>query len=279
MNPMATLSLHEEIDPDHPDLRPYRSLRRRKDLVRESLFVAEGDKVIQELLRSSYPIESLLITPQWLERIRDLLDRRDDRIQVFLASKPTIEAISGFECYHGIKAVGRITRPPMLGNLLESLPRPWLLCALEGIANAENMGVIVRNASAFGVQALVVGETSCSPFLTRSIRTSMGTVFGMPIVENVPLQDALALLRTQGCRLIAAHPSAEDVNLPEGPLGSDACVIFGSEGFGITPETLTASDLQVSIPMANAVDSLNVSSAAAVIFYEAWRQRQHRSLP
>lgn len=238
--------------------------------------MAEGDKVIQELLKSTYRIESLLITPEWLERIRGLLEKRDDHIEVFLAAKSAIEAISGFECYHGIKAVGRITQPPVLEDLLRSLPRPWLVCALEGISNAENVGVIVRNAAAFGVQAVIAGEKSCSPFLTRAIRTSMGTVFGMPVVENVPLQQALNLLKTEGCRVIAAHPSAEDVALPASPLGDNVCVVLGSEGFGITSETLAASDLQVSIPMANAVDSLNVSSAAGVIFYEAWRQRQHQ---
>lgn len=274
---MATLSLHDNIDPAHPNLRPYRSLRRRKDLERESLFVAEGDKVIQELLKSTYCIESLLITPEWLERIRGLLEKRGDHIEVFLAAKSAIEDICGFECYHGIKAVGRITDPPVLEDLLQSLPRPWLVCALEGISNAENVGVIVRNAAAFGVQALIVGEKSCSPFLTRAIRTSMGTVFGMPVVEDVPLQHALMLLKSAGCRVIAAHPSAEQIALPASPLRDDVCLILGSEGFGITPETLAASDLRVAIPMSNAVDSLNVSSAAGVVFYEAWRQRQDQA--
>jgi len=278
MASVATLDLQPTTDPDHPDLRPYRTLRRRKDLERQARFVVEGDKVVQRLLESpSYAVESLLITPEWLERIRELLDLRKDQIKVFLAPKSGIEAVTGFGCYQGIKAIGRITRTVTLQHLLPSLPRPRWLCALDGISNAENMGVIVRNAAALGVQALVVGETSCSPFLTRAIRTSMGAIFRLPTVENLSLADALNQLRHQGYRCLAAHPSASDTILPSVDLRGDLCLVLGSEGYGISQNILAACDAQVSLPMDRQVDSLNVSSAAAVFFYEVWRQRQPAS--
>jgi tRNA G18 (ribose-2'-O)-methylase SpoU len=244
------------------------------DLKQQARFVAEGDKVVQRLLESPYAVESLLITPEWLERIRGLLDLREDRIKVFLAPKTRIEAVTGFGCYQGIKAVGCITRAVTLEDLMPSLPRPRWLCALDGISNAENMGVIVRNAAALGVQALIVGETSCSPFLTRAIRTSMGALFSLPAVESPSLTDALAQLRQQGCRCLAAHPSASDRILPAADFREDLCLVLGSEGHGISPQVLAACDAQVSLPMDRQVDSLNVSSAAAVLFYEVWRQRQ-----
>lgn len=271
---MATLDLQPVTDVNLPGLHPYRTLRRRKDLERQARFVVEGDKVVQRFLESDYAVESLLITPEWLERIRPLLDRREDRIDVFLAPKTGIEAVTGFGCYQGIKAVGRITRPLQLRDLVPSLPQPRWLCALDGISNAENMGVIVRNAAAMGVQALVVGATSCSPFLTRAIRTSMGAVFRLPVVEDLPLTEALPYLRQQGCQCLAAHPSGHDTKLPLTDLQGDVCLILGSEGFGISPGILSACDAQVSLPMQRDVDSLNVSSAAAVFFYEIWRQRK-----
>ena len=271
---MATLHFESVADLEHPDLAPYRTLRRRKDLERQARFVVEGDKVVQRFLASPYPVESLLITEAWLDRIRPLLEPRPDRIRVFVAAKPRIEEVTGFGCYQGIKAVGRIAQPASLDTALGASPRPWLLAALDGISNAENMGVIVRNAAALGVQALVVGETSCSPFLTRAIRTSMGAVFHLPAVENLPLSEALRELRTRGVRCLAAHPAATDRPLPAVDLRADCCLVLGSEGFGISEKVLSACDDRLAVPMARQVDSLNVSSAAAVFFYEAWRQRQ-----
>jgi tRNA G18 (ribose-2'-O)-methylase SpoU len=271
---LADLDLHLATDLTHPDLRPYRTLRRRKDLERQALFVVEGDKVVQRLLESSFAVESLLITPEWLERVRPLLDRREGRIKVFLATKTAIETVTGFGSYQGIKAVGRITHPLSLQDLIESLPRPRWLCALDGISNAENMGVIVRNAAALGAQALIAGETSCSPFLTRAIRTSMGSVFRLPIVEPPCLISVLHQLRQAGCRCLAAHPPASDTRLAATDLRSDLCVVLGSEGEGISPNVLEACDTRISLPMERQVDSLNVGSAAAVFFYEIGRQRQ-----
>jgi tRNA G18 (ribose-2'-O)-methylase SpoU len=271
---VATLTLESIPSPDHPQLRPYRSLRRRKDLERQSLFVVEGDKVVQRLLESPYLVESLLITKDWFERIHGLLDRRTDRIHVFLADqKEQIEQITGFACYQGIKAVGRIAQAPNLAQVLSASSQPRLFAALEGISNAENLGVIVRNAAALGVQALIIGETSCSPFLTRAIRTSMGAVFRIPAVENAPLRLTLDQLRENGVRCIAAHPAPSAHPITQLDLRRDTCFVLGSEGFGLSDAALAACDEQAAVPMSREVDSLNVSSAAAVLFYEAQRQR------
>lgn len=256
------------------DLAPYTTLRRRKDLVREARFVAEGGKIVERLLESPFPIESLLLTAAWLERLQGRLDARPEAIEVWLASsKAEIEQATGFPDRQGLKAVGRVPQAPLLDELLRARPRPRLFAALDGVTNAENVGVVVRNAAALGVEALVVGESTCSPFLTRAIGTSMGAVFVLPIVEHVPLAEALRRLRTAGVRCLAAHPSAVGDTLPQTDLRQDCCLVLGSEGEGISPAILALCDAAVAVPMARAVDSLNVGSAAAVFFYEAWRQR------
>jgi tRNA G18 (ribose-2'-O)-methylase SpoU len=256
-----------------PALKPYQTLRRRKDLERQRVFVAEGEKVVRRLLDSPFPVDSLLITEEWLRRIDELLGRRDETIEVFLANKAQIEAITGFTCYQGIKAVGRINQPATLKHVLASGPRPRLFLALDGIANAENLGVVVRNAAALGAHAVIVGETSASPFLTRAIRTSMGAIFRLPAVEVDQLVQALAVLRAQGIRCVAAHPSATPHRLSQSDLSGDCCIVLGSEGYGLREAVLEACDARAAVPMAAAVDSLNVSSAAAVFLYEAARQR------
>jgi tRNA G18 (ribose-2'-O)-methylase SpoU len=270
---VATLQIEAVTDPADPALKPYRTLRRRKDLERQRLFVVEGDKVVQRFLESEYPVESLLITPAWLERVRELLDRRADVIRVHLAEKARIEEITGFGCYQGIKAVGRIEHPARLEDVLRESPRPRLFAAFDGISNAENVGVMVRNCAALGVQAVLVGENSASPFLTRAIRTSMGAIFRLPAVEVDDLAGALGELRVAGVRCFAAEPSADDTALSAKDLTGDTCVVLGSEGFGLRSAVLAACDERVAVPMTRGIDSLNVSSATAVFCYEAARQR------
>jgi tRNA G18 (ribose-2'-O)-methylase SpoU len=144
---------------------------------------------------------------------------------------------------------------------------------VDGLTNAENLGGLVRNCAAFGVRALLVSQTSSSPWLRRAVRGSMGTIFKIPTVEQLDLPKAIRDLRAQGVRCIAAHPHTSGATLAQADFARDACIIFGSEGFGIAPAVLNACDQSVAIPMSLGIDSLNVTSATAVFLYEALRQR------
>jgi tRNA G18 (ribose-2'-O)-methylase SpoU len=161
---------------------------------------------------------------------------------------------------------------------------------VDALTNAENLGALVRNCVAFGVQALLIGETSSSPFLRRAVRNSMGTILQLPIIElaklgqrhqfttkphitKLTLVECLKELRACGIRCIAAHPHTNKKFLSQADLSGDCCIVFGSEGDGISAPVLEACDEAVAIPMPPTVDSLNVGAAAAVFLYEVARQR------
>jgi tRNA G18 (ribose-2'-O)-methylase SpoU len=144
---------------------------------------------------------------------------------------------------------------------------------VDGLSSAENLGSLIRNCAAFNTQAVIVGETSASPFLRRAVRSSMGAIFQLPIVETGGLAETLGCLRRRGIRAIAAHPHADGRTLPQADFSKDCCLVFGSEGYGLSPAVLAACDEAAAIPMPPTVDSLNVGSAAAVFLYEANRQR------
>jgi 23S rRNA (guanosine2251-2'-O)-methyltransferase len=101
----------------------------------------------------------------------------------------------------------------------------------------------------------------------------MGAVFRVPVLELPSLTHALATLRAQGVRCIAAHPHTDRRRLSEAKFTVDCCLVFGSEGNGISESVRAACDELVAIPMAAEVDSLNVASACAAFFYEVARQR------
>jgi len=204
-----------------------------------------------------------------------LLHARSEDIPVYAVDKKDVlEKLVGFSMFQGVMAVGKIPAPVLLEAVVSNSPRPRLFAAVDALTNAENLGVLVRNCVAFGVQALLVGETSSSPFLRRAVRNSMGTVFQLPVVEPLNLARALQDLRRCGVRCVAAHPPANGKTLSQSDISKDCCIVFGSEGYGISAPVLEACDEAVAIPMPPTVDSLNVGSAAAVFLYEVSRQRE-----
>ena len=258
---------------DLPELAPYRTMRRPAGHLGERIFVAEGDKVVRRLLESDFPVVSALFIEKWVSEFETLLRGRPEDIPVFVTSKECMGEIVGFEMYQGALAAGRFPTPIPLETLLERNPRPHLLVALEGLNNADNLGVVIRNCAAFGVHALILGETSSTPYMRRTVRNSMGTIFKQPIVESTDLVQTLKQLRHRGVRCLAAHGHAQQVTLSRCELIRDTCIVLGNEGLGLSPEVLAVCDERVSIPMANSVDSLNLANAAAVFLYEACRQR------
>ncbi len=203
------------------------------------------------------------------------MQARPEDIQVFVAEKALLETLTGFSMYQGLLAVGKVPALPTLAEMVARSPQPRLLAAADGLASAENLGALVRNCAAFNAQALIVGETCSSPFLRRAVRSSMGAIFQLPIVETASLTQALRDLRERGIRCIAAHPHVGWAGLSrEANFAGDCCLVFGSEGYGISPAVLAACDEAAAIPMPPTVDSLNVGSAAAVFLYEANRQRR-----
>lgn len=260
---------------DLPELQPYRTMRRSLDQHAQGIFVAEGEKVVRRLLESHFTVLSVLLPEKWVAEFEPLIRARPEKdIPVYVVTeKRVLEELVGFSMFQGVLAVGGIPARLSLDDVLRVGTQPRLLAAVDALTNAENLGVLVRNCVAFSVQALIVGETSSSPFLRRAVRNSMGTIFQLPVVETASLVQSLQDLRRRGVRCIAAHPHTDKKTLPQTDLTGDCCIVFGSEGHGIPPATLKVCDEAVAIPMPPTVDSLNVGSAAAVFLYEVNRQR------
>ncbi len=259
---------------DAPYLRPYRTLRRPADHYKEGIFVAEGEKVVERLLMSSFTIVSILATETWLERIRRTQGApRLPEVPIYLAGRDLMEEIVGFNLHQGIMAVARVPEERSLDETIRAIAAPHLLVALDGLVNAENVGVVIRNCAAFGVDALVVGASSSSPYLRRAVRNSMGTVFDMRIVHVDDLPEALrGLSREYGTKVVATTPAGTPIHTSNA-LRGNCCIVLGNEGEGISDDVLEACTDRVSIPMLNDTDSLNVASASAVFLYEARRER------
>lgn len=296
---MSHLCVQQIASLDLPELAPYRTLRRPFEHEEQGIFVAEGDKVVRRLLESHFGVVSVLLPENRVAEFEPLLRARTENdISVFAVTKKSIlEELVGFEMFQGVLAIGKIPVQPSLEKILADSPSPRLFVAMDELANAENLGSLVRNCAAFGTHALIVGETSNSPYLRRAVRNSMGTIFQLPVIElnnrrgeiseprkadgtlkrrddpKITLAQTLRELSKLSVRCIAAHPRPGCKTLSQADFSGDVCLVFGSEGNGISESVLDACDEAVAIPMADGVDSLNVSAAAAVFLYEAKRQR------
>lgn len=260
---------------DLPELEPYRTMRRSAEHQEQGIFVAEGEKVVRRLLQSHFPVVSILLAEKWLAEYEPLIRPRPEaNLPVFVTEMRVLEELVGFPMFQGVLAIGKIPNRPSLAEVLQQCPSPRLFVAVDGITNAENIGTVVRNCAAFGTEALIVGQTSSSPFLRRAVRNSMGAIFQLPIVETANLAETLTTLKARGIRCIAAHPHVAGRTVSQANFKTDCCVVFGSEGYGLSAEVLKTCDEAVAIPMSAEVDSLNVNAAAAVFLYEAHRQRQ-----
>jgi TrmH family RNA methyltransferase len=169
----------------------------------------------------------------------------------------------------GIVAIAWLPR----GSLAQALERePQLVFLLDAVQDPGNVGAIVRAGEACGATGVIAGDGCADPYGWKALRGSMGSVFRVPVASNVPLADAVRAIKARGIGVLAAVPRNGDA-LPDVNLRRAAAILLGGEGHGLPDTLLRLADGRLSIPMRRPVESLNVSIAAALIAYEASRQR------
>ena len=218
-------------------------------------FVAEGVLVIRHLLRSPYPLRSMLMTAlAWRALEGELPD-----VEVAVATEGFMREIAGFNFHRG--ALASAGRRPLPAS--EDLLAPArLVLAVEGVNDHENLGGLFRNAAAFGVDAVLLDTTTCDPLYRRAVRVSMGHVLRIPFTRAPDL----GVLRAAGFDVAALTPSG-DVEIGALQRQPRQAVLVGAEGPGLSAQALAAADHRVRIAMAPAVDSINVATAAAIALH------------
>ena len=243
----------------------------------EGIFIAESPTVIEVAIEGGCEPISLL-TDERLIKSGDVdrLIRRHPDIPVYTSDRDTLTAITGFELTRGALCAMHRPAPKSLEEVLGNAKR---IAVLEAICDATNVGAIFRSAAALGIDAVLVTPTTCDPLCRRAVRVSMGTVFLVPFAKigNAPADwpRDMDILKSMGFKCAAMALSDNSVSIDDKDLLSEekVALILGTEGTGLTKETIEKSDYTVKIPMSNGVDSLNVGAAAAVAFWQITRQK------
>lgn len=261
-----TLSPIAIDDPADPRIAAYRDIRERDLVGREGLFIAEGEVVVRVFVtRSLHAPVSLLVAEKRVAALADLAAGLPPDVPLYAASQAVMDQVAGFPMHRGILAVGRRGPPPDAGSLLAGAGSLAVVVVLQGIANHDNMGGIFRNAAAFGARAVILDSDCCDPLYRKAIRVSVGAALTVPFLRLQRGEDALTLLAAHGFTALALTPGG-DARLTEIERPQRVAVLFGAEGAGL-PEAVLARTQTVRIPMAGALDSLNVATASGIVLH------------
>ena len=236
----------------------------------------DGAHLIEEALASSVELRLVLVAHDAMDGpLGALAARAAARGARVLALGPTVAAaVSPVRSPTGIVAVAAL-QPRPVDSILQRAPQ--LLLVLDHVQDPGNVGAIVRAAEGCGATGLVAGPGTADPFGWKALRGSMGSAFRLPIARAEELAEPLTRAKRAGVRVFAAVPRG-GTPLHQANLAGPSAFVLGGEGAGLSHTILDAADEAITIPMLGRVESLNVSVAAALVLYEAFRQRQHVAL-
>jgi TrmH family RNA methyltransferase len=245
----------------------------------------EGSRLIDDALHAGVHFESVAFTATFeaSERGGQLIEELTQvRCRGAVITQPILEAIADTESPQGIVAI--VSRPyyELADLFTEATP---LLVIANGLQDPGNLGSIIRTAEAAGASGLITTRATVSPYNLKALRASMGSAFRLPIVAHASEDAIVQMCGEHQVKLIATKATIEPVledaarapkvlNHTEADLTVPIAFVLGREASGVSAGLMAHTDTFVHIPMAVGIESLNVAAAAAILLYEAARQRQ-----
>jgi tRNA G18 (ribose-2'-O)-methylase SpoU len=264
----------ERIDgPEDPRVAGFREVPDPERLQSQGLFVAEGRLVVRRVLEDArYRVRAVLVNEASMRQLTSVLERSPADCPIFLAESRDFVGLTGHDLHRGCLAL--VERPAAVSpeSVLGSAKR---IVILEGIANADNVGGVFRNAAAFDADGVLLSPTCCDPLYRKAIRTSMGAVLHVPFARFDEWPAPLIRVRVSGFTIAALTPRepSESLDVFCGRARSERiALVAGTEGVGLSAAVEAAADHRVRIPISGAVDSLNVAVAVGIALYALTRR-------
>jgi 23S rRNA (guanosine2251-2'-O)-methyltransferase len=239
-------------------------------------FTIFGIRAILEALNSEKPIDKVWLLKGTQSKLFEQLLYKLREKNIAFSFVP-VERLSRFSEKNHQGAVARIgaiktvEMEPLIEGIMQTNKNPLFLL-LDGITDVRNFGAILRSAAASGIDAVFIPSSGSAPLNGDTIKTSAGGAFKVPISKVNHLKDVLFYLKAQEVSILALTEKASQTIYLQDLKGPTA-LIFGSEDIGISSGVLKLADIKAKIPIVNEIDSLNVSVACGIVFYEAIRQR------
>ncbi len=252
--------------PSLAQLKNWKKLTLEKYRRRSGMFLAEGEKVVGELLQSAWPVREILICDDSADWVQRNISGIPDGVPIFRLTKHQWDALSQDQSPEGLIALASRPAEASLADELASADGHLLL--LYQASNPNNLGALLRTAFWFGFSLIILGKNSCEATNPKAVRASMGSLFHLKVIEDVELEDVLADIKG---RFFIVGSDARQGVIPH-PCNHKTALLLGSESHGL-PETLLArTDETWKIPAAGGGESLSLPQAGAIMMYECVRK-------
>ena len=237
----------------------------------KGMFIAESPRVIERALDAGCVPVSFLSEDRHIEKEAKEILERCGEIPAYVASFDVLTQLTGYKLTRGMLCA---MYRPRLRTPEEVCQGARRIAVLESVVNPTNVGAIFRSAAALNMDGILLTSDCSDPLYRRSLRVSMGTAFQIPWTyfdkQITWPMEGQAFLKAQGFQTVAMALRDDTVNIDNPGLHKEEklAIVLGTEGEGLTSQTIASCDYTVKIPMSHGVDSLNVAAASAVAFWE-----------
>jgi TrmH family RNA methyltransferase len=250
------------------------SLKEKKYRDDLKLFVVEGVRLVEEAAKSNWQIEACIYIAETKEepRIQELLlSLQLQKCRMIEVPEALYGKITEVKQPQGIMAIMKKCEYPLV-DCLVGVEKPFLV-VLDEVQDPGNVGTIIRTAAAAGCTGVILTKGCADIFAAKVVRASMGSLFHVPLFAGVVQEDVVTVLNKHGIDILVTSLESSDIYF-QANFNKPIAVVFGNEGNGVSRQLLAEAKGRLHIPLLGNVESLNVAASAAVILYEAVRQRQ-----
>jgi len=254
----------------NPRIKNFIHLQKARERKEQNVFVVEGSKEYAQAIRHQYQFASIFVCSDLISEVhfKALSAGINHDAEVYPVSKDVFDKIAYREGSGGIIALARPKNHTLQDLNLSTNP---LLLILESVEKPGNLGAILRTADAAGVDAVIVCDPQTDIYNPNVVRSSIGCLFTVPLAV-CNSEEAIAWMKSHHIAIYCTYLKAA-VPYTEVDFAKPSAIVMGTESEGITPKWVAAADRNIIIPMQGSADSMNVSTAAAVVVFEACRQR------
>ena len=272
--PARTRSLGDRLRPlagrHNQRLKELRSAFRRAELTPHGECAIEGVKLLEEALRSGRHPETVFFSESARPLAEKLLPQINARTETLVLPNALFNSIVPSDAPQGVAALLKLQAFSSAQLLERASDGPFVVAA--GLQDPGNLGTILRSAEAFGAAGIFLTEGTVSPYNSKVLRGSAGSIFRLPLLQ-ISSAELIPLLRARGVRLLATS-SHQGTPLPQIKWTLPLAIFIGNEGAGLSRELTRQMDETLVIPQAKQVESLNAGVAASIVLYEAAKAGQ-----
>jgi len=261
-------------NPRSDRVKAVRALSRRSVRSRTGEFLAEGPQAVREAVAFRPElVRDVYVTPEAAGRHPAIVEAaRTAELWVHEVTPEVLAAMGDTESPQGIAAVCRVLDVP-LSEALAGLPPDALVCVLTNVRDPGNAGTVIRGADAAGADAVIVSDASVDVYNSKVVRSTVGSLWHLPVSVGASVTEILDALRRRGVRLLAADGAGTTL-LHDAALSGAHAWVMGNEAWGLPQEVRDACDEVVRVPIYGHAESLNLAMAATICLYASAESRR-----